>query len=260
MSSLFERSREHWIEASEFLDLGSDGEVLSCVLSRVRTEVRRPLVLLDLDSTLYEVQPRTHRIIHDWLASKASRTFTETRDALARVSEQHVGYSLKDTFQALQIDLGHSPHEDAWRELKRFWAPRFFHDDYLPHDRPYPGAAEFCRNLYAEGARILYLTGRDEPGMGRGTRRNLERDGFPLEAEYYLKSARAVEDLEHKVRVAREVATRGGLTASFENEPKNVVAIQGLIPDAMHVFVHTFCSDHPARPGRGLYRIRGFGR
>lgn len=259
MSSLFERSREHWIEATEFLELGGDAAVLQRVLSAVR-EGDQPPVLLDLDSTLYEVQPRTHRIIRDWLDSPASRAYSETREALARVSEEHVGYSLKDTFAALGLDFGSSTHDEAWRELKRFWASRFFHDDYLPHDRPYPGAAEFCRELHAAGARILYLTGRDEPGMGKGTRRNLERDGFPLDAEYFLKSARGVEDLEHKERVAREVRARGGLAASFENEPKNVVAIQRLIPEAMHVFVETFCSDHPAEPGRGLYRIRGFKR
>lgn len=260
MSDLFERSREHWIEATEFVNLASDSEVLRRVLLRVRESAGRASVLLDLDSTLYEVQPRTHRIIQDWIASAGSRAFSETRERLAEASESHVGYSLKDTFRALELDLNAHHHGEAWRDLKRFWASRFFHDDYLLHDRPYSGAAEFCQELYSAGARILYLTGRDEPGMGKGTRQNLKRDGFPLDAEYFLKSARGVEDLEHKERVAREVASRGGLSASFENEPKNVVAIQRLIPEAMHVFVDTFCSDYPAKPGHGLYRIRGFAR
>ena len=259
MNTLFERAREHWIEATEFLDVGGDAKVLSRVLAQVRA-AGNPPVLLDLDSTLYEVQPRTHRIILDWLASSASRPFSETREALAQVSVEHIGYSLKDTFLSLGIDFTASGHGEAWQELKRFWAPRFFHDDYLPHDRPYPGAPEFCRELAEAGAQILYLTGRDEPGMGKGTRRNLERDGFPIDAEYFLKSARAVEDLAHKERVVRDIQARGGLAASFENEPKNVVAIQRLIPEAMHVFVQTFCSDYPAIPGRGLYRIQGFAR
>jgi hypothetical protein len=48
------------------------------------------------------------------------------------------------------------------------------------------------------------------------------------------------------------------VVASFENEPANLLAMQEVLPDAMHVFMATVCSDRPALPGRDLYRIRSF--
>ena len=108
---------------------------------------------------------------------------------------------------------------------------------------------------------IVYLTGRDEPGMGDGTRAMLLRDGFPWETErthLLLKPAYGLPDLEHKINAAQFIRAHGELVASFENEPPNLVAIYEQFPDAMHVFVETVCSDHAAPAGRGLYRIRGF--
>jgi hypothetical protein len=144
---------------------------------------------------------------------------------------------------------------------KKFWASRFFTSRYLPYDTAYPGAAEFAQHLYEQNATLVYLTGRDEPGMGDGTRANLIRDGFPWEVprtHLLMKAESRIPDIDHKRGAADYLKKHGELIASFENEPPNLVALYEKFPEAMHIFVDTVCSDHAALPGKGFYRIRGF--
>ncbi len=260
--------RDEWMRASQFHAL-SQGAVLQEVSKRVKEAVAqagdrhraRPLVLLDLDSTLYEVGPRTHQILREWLETDESRTFPDVWKELQRLESLHVGYSLVDTFAAIGLSVEHPEVRAAWEKAKRFWAARFFTSDYLRYDNPYPGAAEFCRELHERGAELVYLTGRDEPNMGDGTRENLARDGFPWSAprtHLLMKDRFHTDDLVHKQSAADYVRNRGTLIASLENEPVNLVAIYELFPQAMHVFMETVSSDRPAAPCRGLYRIRGF--
>ncbi len=260
--------RGHWIAASQFHDL-TEAEVLREVSKRVaETKARagaqrqsHPLVLFDLDSTLYEVGPRTHQILREWLDSSESAEFPRVREELRGLENQHVGYSLKDTFEALGLDLERADVSDGIASAKKFWLARFFSDDYLKYDHAYPGAAHFVREVHRLGAEIVYLTGRDEPGMGRGTRDALLRDGFPRGCErthLLLKAAFGLPDLEHKQSACNYVREHGSLIASFENEPVNLVAIYEIFPEAMHVLVETVSSEHAALPVQGLYRIRGF--
>jgi hypothetical protein len=255
--------RSDWKNASHFHDL-SEVEVLREVSRRVgeaRSRQKKPIVLLDLDSTLYEVGPRTHRILVEWMDAPEARSFPAVLRELRRLEHAHVGYSLKDTFGALGLSAEDGEVEAALRSAKEFWLSRFFTNEYLPHDRAYPGAASFVREVHALGALVVYLTGRDAPGMGDGTIENLVRDGFPWEpvnTHLLLKPAYGLPDLDHKKGAAQFIRSRGELIASFENEPANLVAIYELFPEAMHVFVETVSSDHAAPAASGLYRIRGF--
>lgn len=259
--------REHWIEATQFHRL-DDREILERVTQaaeNVARSGRAPIVLLDLDSTLYEVGPRTLAIIRDWMDTGESRAFPNVRSALDALRLDHVGYSLKETWKQLGLHADDPALEPAFLSLKRFWSQRFFSNLYLPQDRPYEGAAAFVRSLHERGADLIYLTGRDEPNMKEGTISNLLRDQFPWEVErtrLWLKATPAVPDVEHKVRAAEAIRGEGGLLASFENEPKNFVAIYQAFPKDHHVFVETICSDHPAEPLRGgnVYRLKTFGR
>jgi hypothetical protein len=254
--------RDAWIQACQFHPW-SDAQVLKEVLARVKS-TPKPLVLLDLDSTLYEVGPRTHQILGEWVKHPDSRTFPEVRSALERMEVQHVGYSVRDTLAA----LGMATDKDEIAELhgaleaiRTFWGDRFFRSDYLKFDNAYEGAARFARDLHELGAELIYLTGRDEPGMGDGTRENLLRDGFPWEIDrthLLLKKAAHLPDLDHKREAQHYIRQQGSLVASFENEPPNLIALSDLFPESMHVFVDTVCSDHPAEPRDGLYRIKSF--
>src|SRR6185437_15350846 len=87
-------SKEAWLAACHFHDI-SEHEVLSLVAERVRS-TPQPLVLLELDSTLYEVGSRTHQILTEWLNTDESRQFRTVHDALLKLESGHIGYSLRD--------------------------------------------------------------------------------------------------------------------------------------------------------------------
>jgi hypothetical protein len=261
-------ARSEWISACHFHDV-SGSEVLEEVAQRVSqlkasaqgVKEKHPLVLFDLDSTLYEVGPRTFQILKEWLASPENHRFPVVAKALEKLEHAHVGYSIGDTFSAAGLDIQDPEIQAAIKAVKPYWAARFFTDAYLPYDHVYPGAAAFVRKVYELGAEVVYLTGRDEPGMGKGTRDNLIRDGFPWDVErthLLLKPASHLPDLEHKVAAQDYIRRHGTLVASFENEPPNIAALYRVFPDAMHVFVDTVYSDHCAVPVQGLYRIKGF--
>jgi hypothetical protein len=256
-------SREEWTERSHFESL-SDAAVLDKLHSFVVTSRgnSRPVVVLDLDSTLYEVAPRTHAILKQWLGGE-SHLGIPILESLEAVSPAEVGYSLGDTFKNAGLDLGCSEVAQALASARKFWFQRFFTNDYLVHDRPYEGAVDFIRSLHDEGAEIIYLSGRDEPNMGAGTRANLIRDGFPCDVartHLCLKPAYGLPDLAHKTGAQELIRRLGTLVASVENEPANLVGIARLFPEAMHVFMDTIRSETPAPAHRGLYRIRGFKR
>ncbi|MBL7714823.1 MAG: HAD family hydrolase [Bdellovibrionales bacterium] len=262
MSSKPTAVRHDWIRSSHFHDL-QETDVLNEIGRRIKKtqETAHPLVLLDLDSTLYEVEPRTHQILLEWIDSPQSTSFPIARDKVAKITRDHLGYSLKDTFSRLGLDLSFQEFSAAWENAKAFWQERFFNSDYLKHDIAYEGAAEFVNDIYKLGCEIVYLTGRDEPGMGRGTRQNLLRDGFPWEkpkTHLLLKPTFEMDDLLHKKSAENYIRKHGTLVASFENEPLNLVSLSEIFPEAMHIFVDTICSDRPAPVAQGLYRIKGY--
>ena len=254
------RARKEWIQSTQFHEL-SDREVLNEVIARSKKAGPAGIVILDLDSTLYEVSHRTFNILLEWADHTDSDPFESVSASLRKTELKHVGYSLDDTFSAVGIDLNLADTQSALLAAKAFWKKRFFSNEYLVHDQPYEGAPAFVRALHATGIQIAYLTGRDEPGMGQVTREKLKKDGFPIHAEhihFYLKPQREGDDHDFKVAAAKEIQKRGKVVASFENEPRNVMGLYNLFSEAMHIFVETHCSDHEAQPGKGLYRIRSY--
>ena len=248
--------RKSWVDACGFHPM-TDREVLDHVIQHAKK--MKGVVLLDLDSTLYEVGPRTLQILREFKDSELSRPFVKVRAALDAMKPSQIGYSLADTFTHLGLDP--KEQEDALKAGKDFWGKRFFTNEYLDFDHTYEGAPEFVREVYETGAEIIYLTGRDEPGMGIGTRSRLIRDGFPFDRErthLLLKENFHLDDLEHKSKATDYVKQIGSLIASFENEPPNVVAIHDIFPESLHVFMDTVYSDRPADPRNGLYRITSF--
>jgi hypothetical protein len=261
-----QKIRKDWIEACKFHPL-SNSEVLGQVLAWIRKDRTDrhilPVLLLDLDSTLYEVGPRSHQILKEWIDSVESRPFGKIRDRVSQVQPHEVGYSLADTFTHLGLSPAEEEVSAALKSAKKFWGKRFFTDHYLSFDHAYPGAAEWVQEAYDLGTEIIYLTGRDEPGMGKGTRGRLIQDGFPFDRErthLLLKKSFELDDLEHKTKAAEYVKRTGNLVASFENEPPNLIALSEIFPASMHVFVDTVYSDRPAPVKAGLYRITGFDR
>jgi len=257
--SLF--SRKTWMDLSHFHPL-SDNEVLSLVAERVArfTGTKRPLVLLDLDSTLYEVAPRSLTILKEWVSSQNGLPL-ELKLSLENLKTHQMGYSVKDTLGNIGFPVVTPELEKVAADLKNFWWDRFFTSDYLPHDCPYPGAVEYANYLYDLGAELCYLTGREETRMRKGTEANLVRDGFPFFTQgtrLIMRTQADWSDALHKTHHAIELSKSSHLVASFENEPINLVQMAKQVPEALHVFVDTVCSDSPVELGKNLYCIRGF--
>ena len=78
--------RQEWIDACHFHPM-SDRDVLREVARQAvaAASSAAPLVLLDLDSTLYEVGPRTHFILKEWMQSLEARPYAQVREALERM-------------------------------------------------------------------------------------------------------------------------------------------------------------------------------
>ena len=261
-------AREEWVAASRF-EPCSDDDVLRLVEDRVRDEMAQhvgseflPVVIFDLDSTLYEVQPRTFAIIQEWLAARDSAAVVpKVRSKVAGLTCDQLRYSINDALQAAGLDNDDAATRAAADSLKQFWSQRFFRSDYLHFDRPYAGAMPYATKLYDMGCQIIYLTGRDEPQMGDGTRAMLTRDGFTLNgkrAKLMLKPNFEMDDQAFKRVAVETISAMGPVVASFENEPLNFVTLQKLLPNTVHVFVDTICSDRPASPADSAYRVGGF--
>lgn len=256
--------RNQWIENSEFHDAAST-EVLQEVARRVQgvlSEGKLPVVIFDLDSTLFDVGMRSYRILSEWLAHPEAQSFTETLSSLSKLEPSEMKYSLEDVWSGRDLDPTASPHSEALKHAKQYWRKRFFGNEYLVHDQPTDGALEFVRALHEMGAKIVYLTGRDVPLMAFGTYDQLRFHRFPIESErtrLILKPKRHIDDLEFKAQAVEYLKSVGEVVATFENEPKNLVAMSKVLgPNTMHVFIETVSSDHPAPAGKNLYRIQNF--
>jgi predicted secreted acid phosphatase len=256
--------REEWIKNSEFYQ-DSNEEVLSKVRARVKAVLEQkklPIVIFDLDSTLFDVSKRSYEILSEWLSHPETESFSETKLALASPKPHEFLYSLEQLWEGKKIPLNQSPFDHHFKHAKQFWRKRFFGHHYLEHDEPMAGAIDFVKQLHELGAQIVYLTGRDVPQMSFGTFDQLKRHGLPIEVErtrLILKPKRHHDDIEFKTAAAKMIAEWGEVVASFENEPKNLISMATAFkPETMNVFMQTVSSDHPAPKGKAIYRIREF--
>lgn len=217
---------------------------------------RLPIVVFDLDSTLFSTAPRNLAILREFVVENAG-----THPHLADVAER-IGLD----------DMGWNVHEDLRRfgfteaevlaRLKGFWFDRFFRDEYLAHDTAVPGAAAFVHACHARGALIYYLTGRHVGGMEIGTVRSLRENGFPFwrgRCVLHLKPSFEMNDSTFKQEAVLDVRSyHGEVVASFENEPGNANMFLRAFPDALHVLLETIHSPGAEEGSAQLVRTPDF--
>lgn len=256
--------REEWVKRTEFHPLKGP-EVLREVIRRVqkvRDGGKLPIVVFDLDSTLFDVTRRSYEILREWLQHPESHSYAETVEALRDLKHTEFRYSIQEVWEGRKVPHDAEPFASQFKLAKNYWRKRFFGNDYLVHDEPTRGAVEFVHALYELGAKIVYLTGRDVPLMSFGTFDQLKKHRLPIEADrsrLILKPKRHHDDIEFKSQAAGTIKSWGEVVASFENEPKNLVAMANVYdPTTMNIYIHTVSSDHPAPVGKGIYRIDDF--
>lgn len=219
--------------------------LLEGILARVveRCATGRPVVVLDLDSTLIDNRPRTLAILRR-LARRWGETRAHFAEGLARIEANDVPFLV----EALLGRLG-DPPADLLDEVRSYWACHFFSNRFLHLDRPYPGAVEFASSCHSAGATVVYFTARPLARMGTGTVRSLCGLGFPYgipRVELVMKQDVALSDREFKLECAPEIGQIGEVVAAFDNEPHHCNCLKAAFPEAVVCLVDT--QHHPSAP------------
>lgn len=214
--------------------------LLSTLLERVATHAaahgRTPVVVFDLDATLYDNRPRTLEILMEY-REQILDTRPEVAEALASLTSERIDYLLSDTLRGCGITRA-----DVVADVTRFWHERFFTDAYCQHDAPVEGAPEYVRACHEAGAIIVYLTGRDLPGMLIGTVSSLRDCGFPIGVagtELVLKPDANLPDEAFKRGALPTLDRLGEIAAFFDNEPANTNLAKAMFVDATIVLLET---------------------
>lgn len=235
-------------------------EVLPGIVQRAQDSVangQRPVVVFDLDDTLFDSRTRTQVIFREFAQDTGNQSqFPNETQVLARIRLEDIYYLLKDTLVNLGID---SPEFES--ALNTYWVARFFTNAYCAVDRPIVGAAKYVRDLEAAGAYIIYLTGRDTPNMGEGTKAALLSNHFPTDSDgtfLLMKSDHAIDDLTFKKAAFSWIQQQGTVIAGFENEPKNINAYDAAFAGGTMVFLDTIRSGAPDVPNTDVYWVGNF--
>lgn len=213
-------------------------DVLRRVLERVR-EPRSvpPLVAFDLDGTLLDSRARTLRIVQEYASSVTATDPTLAEQLLNLREVAQISYLLSDTIRALGVE-----QTDVLKSLSTFWHERFFTDEYCLQDRPVAGAVAYVRACYDAGASLVYLTGRDVPGMLLGTVQSLRDHGFPIGLagiHLVLKHDATLPDEAFKRTALPQLARAGDLVAFFDNEPANCNVCLAHNPECLSILLDT---------------------
>lgn len=220
------------------------GKVLQDVLERSAGVVSAggvPVVLLDIDSTLFQTAERHRRILIDFARARQDDVLLAFA---ASTSAADYGWSVDGPLVAAGLDT-----PELCADLQAFWVPRFFSGAYAQLDLPTPGAVAFVHALADAGVLVVYLTGRTAPEMAEGTVTLLQHSGMPLfdgRTTLVMKPSHAVTDVAFKTQILTRLTRLGQVVATFENEPHHANGFREAFPNALHVWLDT--SHSPGAP------------
>lgn len=215
-----------------------------------------PLVIFDLDDTLIDCRYRKHRVFHDFIQQPdIIKFFPDEIPRIRGLSCEKVAYRIVDNMDKAGIKSA-----DFRRKIEEFWAEHYFTNPYVTLDEPFPGSVNFVQDLAKSGTKIVYFSGRDLPGMGKGTRENLTRLGFPMgkNTELVLKPNSLMPDLTFKQLALPMIRRLGEVVAVFENESRNLNAIAEEFPQAILVLLDTLHSPNPPAPRQGTIILKSY--
>jgi hypothetical protein len=215
-------------------------------------EKEKPLIaLIDIDSTVMETSSRNLAILKE----AARSDFPELARIVDSLDPVALGWNLTSALAGkMAMD------EERKKKLRRFWSDRFFVNDWLEHDTPYPGVITFLEKLQKEGLMLLYLTGRDRPNMAEGTIASFRKHGVPFasEEDFIFKPNPEEDDLSFKVRSLDEAASRGKVLLALENEPANANRMYRSFKDALVFCIDTITTENPEPLDQGIFTFRRY--
>jgi len=192
------------------------------IFNKIIANTSRPsLAVFDLDSTLFDVSPRTQAILDSFLKEIASSSENKNEyEFLKHVRIQTGDWGLRHPLER----AGFRSTDEFHKRLRDYWRRYFFSSEFLYFDQPYIGAIDFVNNLKLAGVEIMYLTGRDAQNMRSGTLKSFAQHGLPLNSAEHLimKPVKGTyEDEDFKDIRLRELLNLKPNTKIwfFENEP-----------------------------------------
>ena len=214
------------------LPVSSARQVLDDMLARATASSGRAWVALDLDGTLFDNRPRTLAILQAFGMSKRHEV-PELMPAIAQLGIHDLQYSPAAAVHKLGL-----PHTQLPDQFMAFWRDRFFTNAWQAVDTVEPGSVAFAHALVDAGVGVVYLTGRDRPGMMAGVLQSLDMHGFPLmtaQTQVVLKPNFAMADVEFKRGALAELGKNGPVVGLVDNEPPIVNMALETVPDLVSV-------------------------
>jgi hypothetical protein len=197
------------------------------------TESHNSICVFDLDSTLFNVSPRSEKILHEFAVEN-------NLPELLKITVDLKDWGVYETL--LRSGYDKDTHTDLHDKLKKVWRDRFFSNKYINYDEPYLGAVHFVQSLAKRNVQMYYLTGRDILRMGEGTASVLKKWGLPAEPEQiHLKPHKDMDDDQFKLNWLKKLSNenKNSKIYLFENEPVNINLVGQNIPHIRLIFMNT---------------------
>lgn len=205
-------------------------------IDKAKAEGAAPVLIFDLDGTLFTTDRRHALILKEWGEANKESHPEAAAKLSAATDADCTAYQVEDNLAKFGIT-----DEAIIQSVKDHWWKRFFTNELVVVDEPVEGGAAFVKRCHEAGAVIVYLTGRDIPNMGKGTQKSLLDSGFPVgeRAHQMLKPEQSAKDVAFKEEAAENIRKMGRVVGIFENQPRNLVALCRIFPEAVPVFVET---------------------
>jgi hypothetical protein len=217
-------------------------DTLAGRVTAARESNKNPLMIFDLDGTLIE---HHYRIYHIFAELAGELNFPEYVKAIIFDSNpEEYEYDPKTTLRNIGLD------EEYIEKMFRPWLSYFLSNRFLTYDRPIQGAYYFVRNIISLGIKVIYLTGRDVPNMGEGTRTWLRKFNFLDNSgltELKMKTDLSISNAESKKIACDEIKASGQAVLVVDNEPKELEFMLGVFPESVGVLMDTPNSGMPGK-------------
>lgn len=243
-----------------------NSQTLKKVLDKIKNSKTLPVVVFDLDDTLFSTAKRNLTIIQNF-ASFYGDLYPDFAKVTASLTLLDMNWDVSVPLKKVGLDIKGKSYE----AFHVYWGNTFFTNEYCAIDLPNPGAVKFATECHNEGAQVYYLTGRHagdrglNDGMGQGTTLALYNREFPFwrgRCELNLKQNKATKDEVYKAKAIKDIKSlRGEVIATFDNEPHNCVMFLEHFPDSMNFWVKTTWNpqDNPDKKSmEGLIEIPNF--
>jgi len=237
--------------------------LLQKVIDNITSSSKLPIVVFDLDDTLFSTARRNLNIIQNFWYDQGD-TYPDFAEVASKLGLSDMNWSITAALEKAGLPAT-SP---SIKPFIDYWGSTFFTNNYDMLDLPNPGAVDFANACHEAGALLYYLTGRAigdrglNNGMGQGTTLALTNRGFPFwrgRCELNLKRDPREKDSDYKAAALADIKSlRGNVVATFDNEPSNSFMYLQHFPDALNIWMKTTWNPEDKAPTKDLYTISDF--